>query len=251
MQYQLRSLLFVACLVLAGPVCSQDVGDGSTNGDLNTNMGDNNTVDSNNASTSETNNYNSGAPGAMSNPVPTAMAPTVMGGGGNDSCLIPSSTGVQVSLFGVATGKMEQDPECNRRKDARILGAPQTVGGLGLQVSGISLMCSSASIFKAMALASTPCPIFDVNQNKLLTGRDAFQIMRGDPSNFVIGYLEDKAFWDAFLRIGEDLDEIETVTRGPISERLRTSTRRSDDDRSEDRRPADRSPTEPSEQPVE
>ena len=31
---------------------------------------------------------------------------------------------------------MEQDRECNRRKDARLLGTPQEAGGLGLQVSG-------------------------------------------------------------------------------------------------------------------
>lgn len=218
-----------SCFVLilfAAQAAAQDI-----TGDLNTNIGDNSTVDSNNASESFTNNYNSGAPGAMSNPVPTAMAPTVMGGGGNDSCLIPSSSGIQVSLFGVAQGRMEQDPECNRRKDARLLGAPQAAGGLGLQVSGISVMCSSAQVFRAMALASTPCPVFDVNRNQLLTGRDAFEIMRSDPLNFVVGYNQDRAFWDAFLRIGEPLDEIETVSRVPISERLRSSVRGADNDR--------------------
>lgn len=225
----MRIRFVVISLSLWTSVCfAQDI-----SGDLNTNIGDGSTVDSNNASDSTTNNYNSGPPGASSNPVPSAIAPTVMGGGGNDSCLIPSSTGVQVSLFGIARGQMEQDSECNRRKDARLLGAPQTTGGLGLQVSGISVMCASPRVFKAMALASTPCPIFDVNRNALLTGRDAFEMMRSDPVTFVIGYGQDQAFWNAFLKVGDKLDEIETVRRVPISERLRTSIRGSDNGRSE------------------
>ena len=246
----MRSL---ACclLIVALPAYAQDVGDGSISGDLNTNIGSGSTVDSNNNTDSVTNNYNSGAPGALSNPVPSAIAPTVMGGGGNDSCLIPDSTGFQVSLFGIAKGGATQDPECNRRKDARLLGAPQATGGLGLQVSGISVMCASPQVYKAMALASTPCPVFDVNRNQLLMGRDAFEMMRSDPDTFVVGYAQDKAFWDAFLRIGEDLDEIETVTRGPISARLRSSLRGSDNDRSSGSGEPDRSATELSDEPVE
>lgn len=225
----MRAFALSILIALAGPVSAQ-VGDNSVSGDLNTNVGNNSTVDSNNASESVTNNFNSGPPGAMSNPVPSAIAPTVMGGGGNDSCLLPSTTGIQVSLFGIAKGSMQQDPECNRRKDARLLGSPQASGGLGLQVSGISVMCASPQVFKAMALASTPCPIFDVNKNKLLMGRDSFDLMRSEPSVFVVGYAEDKAFWDAFLRIGEDLDEIEVKPSGPISQRLRSSIRRSNND---------------------
>jgi len=132
-------------------------------GDLNTNSGNtNSTIDSNNVSSSETKNYNGAGSSPFSTPVPTAAAPTVMGGGGNDSCLIPVQNAFQISVFGRAEGKMEQDPECNRRKDARLLGTPQEAGGLGLQVSGISVMCESPAIFKAMALASTPCPIYSL-----------------------------------------------------------------------------------------
>ncbi len=218
-------------ILFASGAFAQDV-----TGDLNnvTNIGDDSTSNSNNNTDSTTNNYNSGAPGALSNPVPTAMAPTVMGGGGNDSCLIPNSSGMQVSLFGIAEGSATQDDECNRRKNARLLGAPQQVGGLGLQISGISVMCSSPQVFKAMALASTPCPIFDVNKNELLTGRPAFEMMRGNPGVFVVGYYADQAFWNAFLQIGDDLDEIEEATSNvPISERFRTSLRGVDDARSD------------------
>jgi len=220
---------------LAFPSYAQDTGNNSVVGDLNSNVGNNSTVDSNNSSESQTNNYNSGAPGALSNPVPSAIAPTVMGGGGNDSCLIPRSQGFQLSLFGVSTGDMEQDPECNRRKDARLLGAPQTVGGLGLQVSGISVMCSNAEVFKAMALANTPCPIMDVVTGKLLLGREAYMRMRESPEIYVVGYYDDKRFWDTVLMIGRDLPDApqEEITSS-LSDRFRrdSNTSRTNNDRS-------------------
>jgi hypothetical protein len=205
----------LSLILLTSPCFAQDI-----NGDLNTNIGAGSNVDSNNTSNSVTNN---GGQGIVGNPVPTAMAPTMMGGGGNDSCLIPSSKGFQVSLFGVAEGTMEQDTQCNRRKDARLMGAPQAVGGLGLQVSGISVMCSEPRVFRAMALANTPCPIMDVATGRLLIGRDAFVKYRSNPSLFVVGYGEDTAFWNAILMIGKDLPDVEASNRNQpsLSDRFR------------------------------
>jgi hypothetical protein len=201
-------------------------------GDLNTNSGNtNSTIDSGNISTSETKNYNGAGSSPFSTPVPTAAAPTVMGGGGNDSCLIPYQQAFQVSIFGRAEGKMEQDVACNRRKDSRLLGTPQEAGGLGLQVSGISLMCGDAAIFKAMALASTPCPIYSIATGKLLVGREGYLAMRDEPHTYVVGYAQDQAFWDAFLMMNEELpDVVAQENSGPtLSERFRR-TRRADDD---------------------
>ena len=220
----MRKYVAIGLILYSGitPVHGQDV-----NGDLNTNIQDS-TVDSNNRSNSTTNNYKSGAPGAMSNPVPTAMAPTIMGGGGNDSCLIPTSTGMQISLFGFASGTAKQDEECNRRKDARLLGAPQQIGGLGLQVSGISTMCSNADVFKAMALANTPCPISDIRTGKLLVGRDAFEKYRSNPEVFIVGYKENPEFWNALLAVGEELPDVEKTdsNRKSLSEQFRSSSGR-------------------------
>jgi hypothetical protein len=212
---------------LTSPCFAQDV-----SGDLNTNIGSGSTVDSNNTSSATT--YN-GSQGAMSNPVPTAMAPTVMGGGGNDSCLIPKSKGFQISLFGMAEGSMEQDQNCNRRKDARLMGAPQTIGGLGLQVSGISVMCSDARVFRAMALANTPCPVNDIATGRLLIGRDAFEKYRSNPRVFVVGYAANKVFWDTLLMIGRDLPDVETSNRNQpsLSDRFRRGGG------SNDKRPSD------------
>jgi hypothetical protein len=203
-------------------------------GDLNTNSGNtNSTIDSGNVSTSETRNYNGAGSSPFSTPVPTAAAPTVMGGGGNDSCLIPKQQAFQISIFGRAEGSMEQDEECNRRKDARLLGTPQEAGGLGLQVSGISVMCDNANVYKAMALASTPCPIYSIETGKLLVGREGYLAMRDNPHVYVVGYAQDQSFWDTFLMIGEELpDVVAQENSGPtLSERFRRS-RRSDDNQS-------------------
>jgi hypothetical protein len=205
--------------------------DAQVSGDLNTNSGNtNSTIDSGNVSTSETKNYNGAGSSPFSTPVPTAAAPTVMGGGGNDSCLIPKQQAFQISIFGRAEGSMEQDPECNRRKDARLLGTPQEAGGLGLQVSGISVMCDNAQIYKAMALASTPCPIYSIETGKLMVGREGYLAMRDNPHVYVVGYAQDRSFWDTFLMIGEELpDVVAQENSGPtLSERFRRSRRASD-----------------------
>lgn len=214
----MRARCVAVSLILWTSVCSaQDI-----TGDLNTNIQDS-TVDSNNAST--TNNYNATGAGSPA-PVGTAMAPTVMGGGGNDSCLIPSSRGIQLSLFGIAQGEMEQDRECNRRKDARLLGAPQAVGGLGLQVSGISIMCGNPQVFRAMALANTPCPIMDVDTGRLLIGREAFEKYRSNPSVYIVGYAQDRNFWNQLLRIGRKLKDVpQDDDRPSLSDRFRRSSR--------------------------
>lgn len=236
--------LVIFLLLASTSVAEQDnVGDGSTNGDLNTNMGDNNSVDSNNAS--NTTNYNGAGSSPGSQPVPSAIAPTMMGGGGNDSCLIPRSQGVQVSIIGISRGEMEQDAECNRRKDARLLGAPQQVGGLGLQVSGISVMCSNLNVFKAMALANTPCPIVDVSTGKLLIGRDAYMKMRSKPEVYIVGYAQNKLFWKNLLYIGRKVPDAPTQTTpsSSLSNKFRSSTSRSNDGRPSLRSTGDRTAT--------
>ena len=231
-----RYLFITFILILLGKgAYANDV-----NGDFSNNYQDSN-VDSNNAST--TNNYNA-AGAASASPVMSAISPTMMGGGGNDSCLLPTTSGIQVTMFGISQGTMLQDEHCNRRKNARLLGAPQQVGGLGLQVSAISVLCSSPatpkseknsgqSVFKSMMLASTPCPIMDVVTGKILMGKDAIDKYRQHPQIYIVGYETDKEFWDTLLRIGEDLSNEENKAKvasnsrdtRSISERFRTTRR--------------------------
>jgi len=200
---------------------------GDVTGDFST-SNENSTVDSNNTDETVTNNYNATGAGSPA-PVMSAVAPTMMGGGGNDSCLIPKSTGIQVAVVGLSGGRMEQDAACNRRKNARLLGAPQAVGGLGLQVSAISVLCQDPSVFRSMMLANTPCPINDSRTGKLLMGKAAINKYRDSPALYIVGYEEQKAFWDALLRVGEeDTDEEllqDTTPKLSLSERFRSSKR--------------------------
>lgn len=213
-------------ILVATGVTAQD----TTVGDLSNVATDGSNIDSNNKQETVTNNYNATGAGSPA-PVMSAIAPTVMGGGGNDSCLMPKSMGLSLSIVGLGAGATTQDEACNRRKDARLLGSPQTLGGLGLQVSAISVLCSSPQVFKAMMLANTPCPIMSVTTGKLLMGADAVAKYREKPEAYIVGYADDKAFWDALLRIGEDLQDEQaeatasTVKRQSLSEQFRRSIR--------------------------
>ena len=195
-------------------------------GDFSNNYEDS-TVESNN--TSEVINYNGAGSSPGSSPVMSSISPTMMGGGGNDSCLIPKSRGLQLNIIGLSQGEMQQDPNCNRRKNARLLGLPQQVGGLGLQVSAISVMCQDPTVFRSMMLANTPCPINDARTGKLLMGKNAINKYRENPSTFVVGYSEDKEFWDTLLRVGEEYEDEEVVEDNTpklsISDRFRSSKR--------------------------
>jgi hypothetical protein len=200
---------------------------GDVTGDFST-SNENSTVDSNNSEETVTNNYNATGAGSAA-PVMSAIAPTVMGAGGNDSCLMPRSTGLQVTVFGFSTGEAIQDDSCNRRKNARLLGAPQQVGGLGLQVSAISVLCQDPVVFRSMMLANTPCPINDSKTGKLLMGKAAINKYRDSPALYIVGYELDTEFWDTLLRVGEeDTDEAVIEDDAPklsISERFRSSKR--------------------------
>jgi hypothetical protein len=219
-------VLILSCMsiLVATGVTAQD----TTVGDLSNVATDGSNIDSNNSQETVTNNYNATGAGSPA-PVMSAIAPTVMGGGGNDSCLMPKTMGLSLSIVGLGAGATTQDEACNRRKDARLLGAPQTMGGLGLQVSAISVLCSSPQVFKAMMLANTPCPIMSVTTGKLLMGADAVAKYREKPEAYIVGYADDKAFWDALLRIGEDLqdEQVEAtasnVKRQSLSEQFRRS----------------------------
>ena len=223
--YSLCAVTLISVMLLGMTAQAGDV-----TGDFST-SNENSTVDSNNSEESVTNNYNATGAGSAA-PVMSAIAPTMMGGGGNDSCLLPSSTGIQISVLGLSSGKMEQDEACNRRKNARLLGAPQQVGGLGLQVSAISVLCQDPIVFRSMMLANTPCPINDSKTGKLLMGKAAIKKYRESPALYIVGYETDQAFWDTLLRVGEeDLDD-ETVEddtpKLSLSERFRSSKRTRD-----------------------
>ena len=111
----------VVLLCFSSFAFGQDTDSGNTSsqsGDLNTNQ-QGATVDSNNETTTNTNQYN-GAGSASEIPVASAVAPSLMSGG-NDSCLKSVSGGVSTLQIGISSGKYVEDEECNRRKDAQML----------------------------------------------------------------------------------------------------------------------------------
>ena len=214
-------LLAPILILLASPAYANDI-----NGDFSNNY-DDSTVESNNATTNETNNYNA-AGASQASPVMSSIAPTVMGGGGNDSCLLPTTSGIQMTMFGFSQGTMQQDEHCNRRKNARLLGTPQQIGGLGLQISAISILCGApgGNVFRSMMLASTPCPILDVVTGKILMGKAAIDKYREHPEIYIVGYEPNKVFWDTLLRIGEDLSDEETKAKAIVVSDSRTLSQR-------------------------
>ena len=214
-------LLAPILILLASPAYANDI-----NGDFSNNY-DDSTVESNNATTNETNNYNA-AGASQASPVMSSIAPTVMGGGGNDSCLLPTTSGIQMTMFGFSQGTMQQDEHCNRRKNARLLGTPQQIGGLGLQISAISILCGApgGNVFRSMMLASTPCPILDVVTGKILMGKAAIDKYREHPEIYIVGYEPNKVFWDTLLRIGEDLSDEETKAKATVVSDSRTLSQR-------------------------
>ena len=238
-----RQRLYSLCVktVLLTVLLGSSALGGDVTGDFST-SNENSTVDSNN--TTETINYNGAGSSPGSQPVMSAIAPTVMGSGGNDSCLISRSNGISLSMVGISTGAMEQDEHCNRRKNARLLGLPQAVGGLGLQVSAISVLCQDPTVFRSMMLANTPCPISDTTTGKLLMGKKAINKYRENPEQYIVGYELDREFWDALLKVEEGTDEItaqleDDTPKLSLSDRFRSSKRRNnelrDDGSGEDR----------------
>jgi len=62
-------------------------------------------------------------------------------------------------------------------------------------------------------------------------GKNALLKYRENPSVYVVGYDDDKQFWDTLLKVGEDIESNEesneetTTSKLSLSDRFRTSKR--------------------------
>ena len=211
--------LFLLVLLLASSYSlGQDTDSGNTSsqtGDLNTNQ-QGATVDSNNNTTTNTNQYN-GAGSASEIPVASAVAPSLMSGG-NDSCLKSTSGGVSTLQIGISSGKYEVDEDCNRRKDAQMLFT------LNMKIAAITRMCQSDDNWLSMFESGTPCPL--IVGGKVVAGKNAYLMMKRKPTLFVRGYKDNKEYFDVALGInGENGngDEKEDTSGKSVSERFRTT----------------------------
>jgi len=194
-----------------------DSGNSSTqSGDLNTNQ-QGATVDSNNETTTNTNQYN-GAGSASEIPVASAVAPSLMSGG-NDSCLKSTSGGVSTLQIGISSGKYVEDEECNRRKDAQMLFT------LNMKIAAITRMCQSDKNWMSMFESGTPCPL--IVGGKVVAGKNAYLMMKRKPTLFVRDYEANKEYFDVALGINGETngEHKESGSDKSISERFRTSKR--------------------------
>ena len=210
--------------------------DNNQDGSLNTNTVGS-TVSSNNVSVDEskTTNYSGGNSSGM--PVGSAIAPSYMSNG-METCLQGSGGSIQTGLIGITKGSYQADPDCNRRRDSKLLS------DLGMKVAAIALMCSDVKVWRSLFISATPCPI--LIKGKLIVGKRAFLVMKSEPSLHIPDYGEVKVkraatwskktpipiytktqlYYNQILGIGAKENEIEIEDSGStlsVSEQFRSS----------------------------
>ena len=179
--------------------------DNAQEGSLNTFHGDNSTTNSNNntTDTSTSNTYN-GAGSSSEIPVGSAITPSYMSNG-MDTCLKGSGGSLQTVGVGFSSGSYEVDPNCDRRRDAKLLA------DLGMKVAAVARMCEAVEVWRSMFLSGTPCPI--LSNGKLVVGKRAVLIMKRQPETYIPDYNKDTKDWyNTILNIGgETVDEEDDI----------------------------------------
>ena len=230
-------------MLLSASLSAQDLeqmgdtsSDNNQDGSLNTNTVGS-TVSSNNVSVDEskTTNYSGGNSSGM--PVGSAIAPSYMSSG-METCLQGSGGSIQTGLIGITKGSYQADPDCNRRRDSKLLS------DLGMKVAAIALMCSDVKVWRSLFISATPCPI--LVKGKLIVGKRAFLVMKSEPSLHIPDYGEVKVkraatwtkkppipiytktqiYYNQILGIGAKENEIEIEDSGStlsVSEQFRSS----------------------------
>ena len=186
-------------------------------GSLNTYHGSNSTTNSNNSTKDDSvsNTYN-GVGSSSEIPVGSAITPSYMSNG-MDTCLKGTGGSLQTVGVGFSSGTYDVDPECNRRRDAKVLA------DLGMKVSAVARMCQSNEVWKAMFVSGTPCPI--LNNGKLVVGKRAMLVMKRQPEVYIPDYSKKTKDWyNNVLNIGgEDTDEEDTIIS--VSAKFRSSVK--------------------------
>ena len=189
----------------------------SQEGSLNTFNGDGSTVSSNNSTEdkSVSNTYN-GAGSSSEMPVGSAISPSYMSNG-MDTCLKGTGNSLQTVGVGISSGSYEVDPNCDRRRDAKLLS------DLGMKVSAVARLCQSIDVWKAMFVSGTPCPV--LSNGKLVVGKRAFLVMKRQPETYIPDYnKKTKDWYNTLLNIGgEDTDEEDDNVS--VSAKFRSSIR--------------------------
>lgn len=205
--FRVLFLLFMSVAVLA---------DNAQEGSLNTFHGNNSTTNSNNITTdtSTSNTYN-GAGSSSEIPVGSAISPSYMSNG-QDTCLKGEGGSLQTVGVGISSGAYEVDPNCDRRRDAKLLS------DLGMKVAAVSRMCESLEVWKAMLMSGTPCPI--LQNSRLVAGKRAYLALKMQPEVYIPDYnRKTKEWYDTILNIGETVNEEQAEDIISVSAKFRSS----------------------------
>lgn len=190
--------------------------DNSQEGSLNTFHGDNSTTNSNNTTEdrSISNTYN-GAGSSSEMPVGSAITPSYMSNG-VDTCLKGTGGSLQTVGVGISSGSYEVDPNCDRRRDAKLLS------DLGMKVAAVSRMCDSLEVWRAMFVSGTPCPI--LQNSRLVAGKRAYLAIKMNPEIYIPDYnKQTKEWYDSILNIGETINEEHAEDAPSVSSMFRSS----------------------------
>lgn len=190
--------------------------DNSQEGSLNTFHGDGSITNSNNTTEDKSisNTYN-GAGSSSEMPVGSAITPSYMSNG-MDTCLKGTGGSLQTVGVGISSGSYEVDPNCDRRRDAKLLS------DLGMKVAAVSRMCDSLEVWKAMFLSGTPCPI--LQNSRLVAGKRAYLAMKMNPEIYIPDYnKQTKEWYDSILNIGETINEEHAEDAPSVSTMFRSS----------------------------
>ena len=190
--------------------------DNSQEGSLNTFHGDNSTTNSNNNTEDKSisNTYN-GAGSSSEMPVGSAITPSYMSKG-MDTCLKGTGGSLQTVGVGISSGSYEVDPNCDRRRDAKLLS------DLGMKVAAVSRMCDSLEVWKAMFVSGTPCPI--LQNSRLVAGKRAYLAIKMNPEIYIPDYnKKTKEWYDSILNIGETINEEHAEDAPSVSTMFRSS----------------------------
>jgi len=85
-------------------------------------------------------------------PVASAMAPS-MSAFSQDVCAVPVSGAGNVGVFSVSAGTVLLDQNCVKIKLAK------TLNDLGLKVAAVSVLCQDPTVWDAMEMSGSPCPL--------------------------------------------------------------------------------------------
>ena len=207
--FRILFMLFMSVSVLA---------ENAQEGSLNTYHGSNSTTNSNNTTKDDSvsNTYN-GAGSSSEIPVGSAITPSYMSNG-MDTCLKGTGGSLQTVGVGFSSGTYDIDPNCDRRRDAKLLS------DLGMKVAAVSRMCESLEVWKAMLTSGTPCPI--LQNSRLVAGKRAYLALKMQPEIYIPDYnRKTKEWYDSILNIGETVNEEQAEDFISVSAKFRSSSK--------------------------